>query len=168
MLFCTGNLRSQSVSLIPEPVKLDLKSGTFRLDAEVEIVAGKALKQQAAFLSQVIREEMNISLPVVEKASKDKRHIRLEIITGNAMSSEGYTLRIMPQSVVVGASAAQGVFYGVQSLRQLLPDGQMSEIPCLEIEDYPRFAWRGLMLDVSRTFMSVNLVKRYIDLMSLY
>jgi hexosaminidase len=164
ILFCTGNLRSQSVNLIPEPVKLDLKSGTFRLDAEVEIVAGKTLRQQAAFLSQVIREETDISLPVVEKASKNKRHIRLEIVKGTTMPSEGYTLSIMPQSVVVGASAAQGVFYGVQSLRQLLS----GEIPCLEIEDYPRFAWRGLMLDISRTFMSVNLVKRYIDLMSLY
>jgi hypothetical protein len=49
MLFCTGNLRAQSVSLIPEPVKLDVKSGTFQLDAEVEIVTGKALQQQAAF-----------------------------------------------------------------------------------------------------------------------
>ncbi|MDR3261636.1 MAG: beta-N-acetylhexosaminidase, partial [Tannerella sp.] len=159
---------AQSVSLIPEPVKLDMKSGAFRLDAEVEIVAGKTLQQQAAFLSQVIREEANINLPVVKKGSKGKRHIRLEIVAGDAMPSESYTLRIMPQSVVIGATTAQGVFYGIQSLRQLLPDGQLSEIPCLEIEDYPRFAWRGLMLDVSRTFMSVNLVKRYIDLMSLY
>jgi hexosaminidase len=181
ILFCTGNVSAaptpnvpnaptvpQIPPLIPEPAKLNPKPGTFNLNKEVEIIAENPAQQQATFLSQIIQEEANINLPVVKKATKGKRHIRLEIITEKSMPSEAYTLRITPQSVVISATTAQGVFYGIQSLRQLLPGGQASEIPCLEIEDYPRFAWRGLMLDVSRTFMSVNLVKRYIDLMALY
>ncbi|GHV64634.1 hypothetical protein FACS1894199_03350 [Bacteroidia bacterium] len=165
-LFCIDNLQAQSVNLLPEPVKLVMQSGTFRLDADVEIVADKATRQQATFLSQLIQDRAKISLPVVKKASKDKRVIRLEVVKGSVPNKEGYLLHVTSQSVTITAATEAGVFYGIQSLRQLLPDNVSAGIPCVKIEDYPQFAWRAFMLDESRYFHGKEAVFRLLDNMA--
>jgi hexosaminidase len=87
-------------------------------------------------------------------------------------------LEVLPNEIIIRAPGVEGLFYGMQTLRQLFPASIESpvpvtgdvewKIPCLRIVDGPRFLWRGLMLDVSRTFMNKNLVKRYIDLLAFY
>jgi hexosaminidase len=81
----------------------------------------------------------------------------------------GYNLTITPQQVTITGKGA-GLFYGIQSLIQLIPadKGAVAKLPCLQIDDYPRFGYRGLMLDVARHFFSVEFVKKYIDLMAAY
>ena len=93
-----------------------------------------------------------------------------------ALGEEAYALQISEQKVAISASTGRGAFWGVQSLLQLLPpevygellvdEGELS-VPCVSIEDKPRFAWRGLMLDVARHFASADEVKRFIDLLGL-
>jgi hexosaminidase len=86
------------------------------------------------------------------------------------LGEEGYELSITPDSIQLRANCAAGLFYGVQTLRQLLPGGHSGSIrlPAVSIRDLPRFDWRGTMLDVARHFFSVDDVKRYIDLISHY
>jgi hexosaminidase len=93
------------------------------------------------------------------------------------LGNEGYTLRINSKDIIIAANQPNGIFYGMQTLMQLLPPAAESrtaipsvkwEIPCAEITDYPRFGWRGLMLDVSRHFFSKEFVEKYIDEMAKY
>jgi hexosaminidase len=98
--------------------------------------------------------------------------------TENAtLGNEGYTLSVTPKNIIIKANKPAGIFYGVQTLMQLLPAEIESNVlvkdiawkaPCVEITDYPRFGWRGLMLDVSRHFFTKKEVEAYIDQMSKY
>ena len=83
-------------------------------------------------------------------------------------SEEAYRLEIAPRGIAVSARTAAGAFYAVQTLLQLMDDGRAEEIACRTIEDAPRFAYRGFMIDVSRHFRSVEFVKRQIDAMALF
>ena len=104
--------------------------------------------------------------------------ILLTTVNGlTSLGAEGYELTVAPDSVVVRAPAQAGVFYGVQSLLQLLPPQILSPkavtgvawtAPCVYIEDQPRFAWRGVMLDVSRHFVDKQEVKRILDGLALH
>jgi hexosaminidase len=80
------------------------------------------------------------------------------------LGDEGYRLKIESRSIEISAPKPAGLFYGIQSLRQLATG--VRQIPCAEIEDKPRFGWRGMLLDCCRHFMTVDLVKRYIDLLA--
>ena len=84
------------------------------------------------------------------------------------VSEEAYRLEIAPRGIAVSARTAAGAFYAVQTLLQLMDDGRAEEIACRTIEDAPRFAYRGFMIDVSRHFRSVEFVKRQIDAMALF
>lgn len=87
------------------------------------------------------------------------------------LPEEGYRINITTQKVEIMASSSKGIFYGIQSLNQLIQKDRGTKsikLPVIMIEDYPRFSWRGCMLDVSRTFMDKKLLMRYIDLMSAY
>ena len=94
-----------------------------------------------------------------------------------SLGDEGYVLKVTPQKILLSANKPQGLFYGIQTLRQLLPPANKNQlanknfqykIPCATIIDYPRFGYRGLMLDVSRHFFSKEFVMKYIDEMAKY
>lgn len=94
-----------------------------------------------------------------------------------SLGEEGYTLHVSPERIEISALAPSGVFYGCQTLRQLLPaeiewnvpvPGIEWSVPCVKIEDRPRFAWRGYMLDSARFFQPVEYIKRTIDLLALH
>lgn len=87
------------------------------------------------------------------------------------IGDEGYLLSVNPKEIHIKANTSKGLFYGVQSLLQTLPfsrTNDLVQIPSMEIKDYPRFQWRGMMLDVSRHFASPELVKEFIDLLAAY
>jgi hexosaminidase len=105
--------------------------------------------------------------------------IVLELTPPEARDKEGYELTIAPERVTLRAPTAAGLFYGIQTLRQLLPPAaeyeaihyaqpRPAQLPAAQIVDRPRFAWRGAMLDVARHFFTVDDVKRFIDLTALY
>jgi hexosaminidase len=97
--------------------------------------------------------------------------IVFQLVADPSLGAEGYELKISPQGVVLSAPHPAGLFYGVQTLRQLLPpvlaSGELA-LPGAAIRDYPRFAWRGAMLDVARHFFGPADIKRYIDLLAYY
>ena len=166
-----------AVSIIPEPVSIDMKTGFFTLPDNISISApAQGAKDVTDYLKNKISTATGFS--VATNSSSDAA-IQLVLNTkrDTALRTEGYTLSVTPRSIIIKANEAAGLFYGVQTLMQLLPKEIESktavknvswQAPCVEITDYPRFGWRGLMFDVSRHFFTKKEVEDFIDDMVKY
>ncbi|MCA1560114.1 MAG: beta-N-acetylhexosaminidase [Acidobacteria bacterium] len=179
-------LVSPLFTLIPAPSRVaEGKGGPFPVTSKTPIVVspGNArLLEIGRFLSDLIGPAAGPDRLRVEAltGSAPAGSIALLVNDANtALGDEGYELAVTPEAVTIVGRTAAGVFYGVQTLRQLLPPWLEYEavrpdadwpitVPAATITDQPRFAWRGAMLDVSRHFLNVDDVKRYIDLLTLY
>lgn len=164
-------LAQQKVSIIPQPVSLQLDKGNFTIDANTSIRykrANKSLKVTANFLAAGIKKISGINLS--QNKAKPKK-IEFIISPTNEIGEEGYLLNVTPDAVKITANTNRGIIYGIQSLFQVLPQIRTNAamvVPCMQIKDYPRFKWRGMHLDVSRHFFSVDMVKEYIELLAYY
>jgi hexosaminidase len=167
------------VALIPEPVRLELKQGTFVLDTNCIVVATEGASEVAEGFVRSLVPSLGIEY-VVFSAPLERKYKTVWLRLDPALKSlgaEGYRLWVTPEKVEMAASEPAGLFYATQTLRQLMPTEVFSQtpvsgiqwtIPCVEIEDYPRFAWRGAMLDVCRHFMPKEFIFKYIDLLALH
>lgn len=159
------------VNIIPVPVSMKLTGTSFTIDKNTSLsfdVSNEELRQLAAYFQLTINEISGIKPKNEEK--KDNI-ISFAIVDDNRLGEEGYELVSGPSSVQIRANSGKGIFYGMQSLFQVLPSVRTNApllVPGMIIVDYPRFAWRGMHLDVSRHFFSPEMVKRYIDLLALY
>lgn len=157
-------------ALCPEPVAVTEKEGAFPLAATtVFVCAPDAPDGEAAaqHLAEIWRSSTGLPLPVLLAGAAGQPPMNGEITLAAAAADdplppEGYLLRVAPGRIRLEASDAAGLFYGVQTLRQLLPSDAKS-IPCVEIRDAPRFGWRGLMLDESRHFIGKAPVLKILD-----
>jgi len=180
---CTVSFAAEAaapVSLIPQPAKLQLAPGTFVLKPGSLIASDGQARPSADYLAETLVRLTGFAVPVrAADSPAGAGTIRLTIKPGLAsqLGDEGYQLVVTPQQVLLSAPTDTGLFYGCQTLRQLLPAPSAAEaadatrswsLPCLQIEDRPRFQWRGLMLDPARFFLSQKFLKRYVDLMALY
>ncbi|MHA4894443.1 beta-N-acetylhexosaminidase [Pedobacter sp. PWIIR3] len=171
---------TSEIAIIPEPVSLIKTEGHFILPANVVIhsPANPELKQVVSFLQE------RLSIPtgsfvsnVTDKNTKSTINLVLNDKTNAFIGKEGYTLTVTPSLITIKANKPAGLFYGVQSLIQLFPKEIESKelvedvewaVPCVEVTDYPRVGWRGLMFDVARHFFTKAEVKQYIDAMVRY
>jgi hexosaminidase len=169
------------VSLIPAPVSVNFTGDNFKLGSKTDICfigQSDELKQVAGYLAEKLKPATGYEFNVLQaENTSDQGHIYLTLSDSAANSSdEGYELKITRKSILLSAKTPEGLFHGVQTLRQLLPAkielNQVQEgpwkIPSCMIADKPEYPYRGVMLDVSRHFFSVTDVKRYIDLISYY
>lgn len=169
-----------NISLIPEPVSVVQKEGLFLLkdNGVIAIPANHPDAERVAhFLAAAITKATGYKTGIINDTTTADIHFNLYQTPDSELSTEGYRLSVTPGAVSISANTAAGLFYGVQSFLQLLPKEIMSPsvvkniswaAPCAEITDYPRFGWRGLMLDVSRHFFTKEEVKQFIDDMSRY
>ena len=164
---------AQNSNVIPKPNELIKKSGSFQLSAETRIIAEKGAEKTAKLLRGYLKPATGFSLT----AQGSSNQIILKLDKNTASDKASYTLQVSPKKIIINASDETGLFYGCQTLRQLLPAQIFSKkrqkgvkwtIPSLCIKDAPRFGWRGLMLDSSRHFQTVTEVKRFIDLMAMH
>ena len=171
--------KSQTFSIIPEPVSIVEKQGVFELTKNVIIKSSNPKEAASAisFLKERLSTAAQTTFDDNKKSNSSVIELSLNKTKGNSLGEEGYTLSVTPKQVVIKANTPAGLFYGVQTLIQLLPPQIESleavnnvnwQIPAVEITDYPRVGWRGLMLDVSRHFFTVDEVKQYIDAMVRY
>ena len=162
---------AQGVNIIPKPVQLEVGTGNFVLDNQTTVVFNakdKSLETAAVFLREYVKQISGIPLPFNDKKPKK---VELKIANTSGVGAEGYWLDVTPGSIVITANTKAGIIYGMQSLFQTLPvvrTNAMLTVPVMKVKDYPRFAWRGMHLDVSRHFFSPDLVKTYIDLLASY
>lgn len=156
-------------ALIPLPERLERGEGSFRLDDSTRVVApgDRRSREIAAFLRTAIASDTGIALAQGGHGS-GKIELRLD---PRVLGEEAYRLEVTPKRIVLAASTHRGLFWAVQTLRQMLPStkpGNTVAIPAVRIHDAPRFAYRGHMLDVGRHFMPVEFVKKQLDLLSYY
>ena len=170
------------LGLVPVPVEIHRTAGQFDLTPKTRIVFDEAAaNEKIKFVADHLAERLNVPTGLQIKATavrkvSGKNTIYLGILKQNdpALGAEGYTLKVTPKGVRIEANEEAGLFYGAQTLLQLLPAQIESReqvecrdwaIPCVDITDYPRFQWRGLMQDVSRHFFDKEEVKQFIDQM---
>ncbi len=174
------------ISVIPEPVKLVQNAAVFTLPQNVSIEAGSQpeMKQVVSSLQERISRATGSTVGLKTTYPSATIQLQLNKKADKEIGKEGYHLKVTPENIVITANKAAGLFYGVQTLLQLFPkeientspvtSGAAGvnevkwEIPCVEITDYPRFEWRGLMFDVARHFFTKEDVKKYIDQMVRY
>jgi len=152
------------VPVIPQPQQTVLLDGEFDVGNNVKIFCKKELNDIVLIFNNRIFNTTGIRFPIQAKGKSDG-NITLKIIP-KITEKEGYILTVTPSGIQIEASFTEGIFYGLQTLQQLIQNSKDSKIQSCRIIDSPRFAWRGVMLDVSRTFFPINLLKRYIDLFS--
>lgn len=123
----------------------------------------------ASFLAAYIKECIDIDLQLTAK-TEETNAIQLHIDTTLSKNKEYYKLLVTTDNISIKAADANGIFYGIQTLRKSLPLSKSSKVsfPVVEIEDYPRFLHRGVSLDVSRHFYSTEFIKKYIDVLALF
>ena len=167
-------------TIIPKPVKLVEHPKKFALTKNTVITADPVLSDIATYLKNLIKPATGFDLRVKGISDGDNTSSVILLKINNKLSvldPEGYVLQATQEKVLIEGFGHAGVFYGVQTLRQLLPVEIESTtiikdkewfVPCVEIEDYPRFLWRGFMLDVGRHFFDKDLVKKMLDLMALH
>jgi len=177
-----GQKNNVAQLLVPEPVSVTSGTGNFVLDnkAGVHVMSADAsAKRVGEFISKKLSLVTGYTIPVITNSKNQTVNsgIKLSLIKDASLGDEGYQLDVTPHQVSISANKPAGLFYGMQTLFQLMPkeveENQVVknvkwDVPVCKVKDYPRFAWRGLMFDVSRHFFTKNEVKEFIDQMVKY
>ena len=171
-LSCIATAQAQqTVQLIPQPVQLQPQSGVFTLSKATSIQYNQTDGRPVAeMLSQRLNTPTGFGL-TAQSGKSGKIQLNLNATPNTQLGNEGYTLDASPKGVTITANRPAGLFYGMQTLVQLLPKeiegktvtNKTWTLPAVRITDHPRFGWRGVMLDVSRHFFTKDEVKQYID-----
>jgi hexosaminidase len=163
-------------NLIPFPARFAGQNGQFTLSSNTRIVISPANDATARSVGQTVASQLKasnnltLSVALTSPALAKGANIFLTINKKLNLGDEGYKLTVTPGRVLAEASTPKGLFYAAQTMRQLLPAGQLATVamPACQITDKPRYSYRGLHLDVSRHFMPVAFVKKYIDLLAMH
>ena len=172
---------TETISVIPRPVKMQVKDGKFIITSKTIIAVDKNTIEEGKYLAEFFSSAAGFELDIKQQSQEKllRNFVSLILEPDEAdLDKEGYRLSVSSDRVIISAPKHAGIFYGIQTLRQLLPleierqkpveENFVWSIPSVEIEDKPRFKWRGLMIDCSRTFWSKEFIKRYIRLISFY
>ena len=158
------------LGIIPAPVSLKKNTGEFTLSQNTMVLADSVTNKAVLFLTDYLQNKVMLHVKLKQNTgSSGESLIVLTSAGADDLPADGYRLTIIPGRILIAGKGA-GLFYGVQTLIQLMPLNRQAtaKLPCVQIEDYPRFGYRGFMLDVCRHFFSVEFVKKYIDLMAAY
>ena len=173
---CTEKQKSfteAEISVVPEPSSMVLGEESFLFTKITTIfVEDKSQNPAAKFLSDIFKNATGYKLAIVDSKEKAEVFFSKE----KSIKDEGYKLEITPKQISIKANVASGYFYAVQTIRQLLPpEIEISDspeknwiVPCVTINDAPRFSWRGMHMDFSRHFFTIDEVKTFLDYMALY
>ena len=169
---CTPTVK-QEIAILPTPVSLTEQSGSFVLKDGMKIgVSDQSLFPAVGYLQEILRNVISTSVEVTTDKDQVDMYFQLKDTGGKPGS---YRLQSTPEYIQIEASDYSGIISAITTIRQLLPaaievqgEKQTYSIPVVQIEDVPRFEWRGFMLDASRHFWSKDEVKHVLDLMSLY
>jgi hexosaminidase len=165
---------AQQVRIIPEPVAINPQQGVFHFRPVMDMSVRSndpAIQNTARQFAETLREKYGIFF------SREKQPAGIVINIDSSIKNEGYRLQVRPRELTVYVKDGAGLFYSFQTIKQLLPVSfnnawkekpETAILPCVDIEDYPRYAYRGMQLDVSRHFFPKEFIKKYIDILAAY
>lgn len=170
--------KTNPIVIIPEPVMCEPQNGNFTINDQTYLCFENIASEDndlMKYINHSYKKYFKLTPNLGDKGSCRKNFILFEINEkeDKSLGDEGYTLQVKKNRIIVKANKAAGLFYGFQTLLQMTYPDELSQaksisIPCAKITDYPRFAYRGTHLDVSRHFFDVNFVKKYIDVLAMY
>lgn len=160
---------SQEINIIPKPSNTEIQQGRFELTSNTDIVSARGSKLHN-YLQAQIQELIGMKLSVVKSTRKSTSAIKLTLNSKSKIGKEGYEIIITQNCCEIISKTENGLFYGIQSLLQLIPSTPVTQcyIPCLKIKDAPRFTYRGMHLDVSRHFFPKSFIFKYLDLLAMH
>lgn len=172
---CGRRITVVSYAIVPEPVFLVQKEGTFTISGKTQLFIDGA-GQNSSTVNYIKKSLRKMDIRTSLSGVDNDNCIALVInqTRNDVIGDEGYILEVRPNGIYISANTETGIFYGFQTLIQMLPEditkAHYSKIimPCCVIQDYPAFEWRGSMRDVSRHFFSTKDIKKHLDLMALY
>ena len=171
MMFSCTEVKEANYQIIPMPLDIQLaEQGKFVLAEGTSVFYpedNEKMKNNANFLAEYVKEKTGITLAPTTEAKGKGIVLKVE---ENKENPEGYMLKVTADNVVISGGSEAGVFYGIQTLRKSLPvvQGEKVVLPAVEINDEPRFDYRGGMLDVARHYMELDSVKRFIDMLAMH
>uniref|UniRef100_UPI00292FFB15 beta-N-acetylhexosaminidase n=1 Tax=Pedobacter heparinus TaxID=984 RepID=UPI00292FFB15 len=167
-----------NISIIPRPSSVTRLDDNFKISSKSKIVTdlnNPELEKIAGLFSERLKLQTDLTIISDNSRTAASRNSIFLTLKGapDTLGKEGYMLSVKKNGITITAQSPNGIFYGVQSLLQLIPlkNGTSSNkvsIPCVVIADKPRFEWRGVMLDVGRYFYSVDFIKKYIDYLAMH
>lgn len=168
LLWIASATTAQNVCVIPQPLQVRESENTYTINSTTKIVTDAACKENSAYLKDLL--SLNFQLKVTKKGAngivlKQDKNLASELGT------EGYKIQVSSKAVIIKAATQTGIFYGIQSLRQMLASNPTETglgviVPAVSITDYPRFSWRAYMLDEARHFQGAEFVKEILDEMA--
>ncbi len=172
---CQAEIKRPEVQIIPQPASVTNMEGTFSISSQTIILINSEspdMRKVTSCLTKRLEDFYQIKNKISFSGAAEKKSIFIKLNTGLSIPKEAYNLTVSPKGIMLEASSPNGLFYGVQSLLQLMPPIQqnLSEVvvPAVEIKDLPRFSWRGLHLDVGRHFMPKEFILKYLDNMAIH
>ena len=169
-ILCCAPSFEQQVHIIPQPLQVSNGKGHFIVNPETKLViTNQQDAATASFLNKYLFTNYGFSLKIVKTATSNSIQIT-SLTQQEGLKASGYHLQSTKEGVVITGNSAAGSFYGMQSLLQLLPTEKSKalSIPVVQVDDQPRFAYRGAMLDVGRHFLPVSFIKKYLDYLALH
>ncbi len=172
-----GVWADSGVSIIPEPVEMAVGDGAFVICSETRIVCDEAALEKARQLAEMLAPAVGYDLKVDVGGERSNAIVMRLDEKLQSLGDEGYRLTVEKSNIRIAAPHQSGLFYGIQTLRQLMPESIYSEdavddvtwaVPCVDIEDMPRFAWRGALLDTGRHFMPKAFILKLIDVLAMH
>lgn len=166
----------QKPSIIPEPVSIQMENGEFSINKNT-VICFKNFEEDdvtAQYFLTYFKKYLGFVPELSFTASRNRIIFELNAVAEVELGEEGYYLTVSKPQIVIRANTMAGLFYGFQTLYQMMPPDinrthqEIVSIPCVEIYDYPRFDWRGNMLDCSRHFFDVEFIKKYLDVLAIY
>jgi len=183
-----GHAQTPPAAIIPEPVSTQWQPGNFQLDASTTLLADSSDTRSVTFFNDYLQKfygmRLHVGGPMQQPPGKYiTLRTRVDLSASPGKTDESYELEVKSDGILITGNSHAAIFYGIQTLIQLLPLSPFQytpqgpvitsashslTIPAVSIKDYPRFAYRGLHLDVGRHFFGVDFVKRYIDFIALH
>lgn len=164
------------ITIIPKPNKVQVRKDNFTLKSSTTIYTNEKEEANLLYMQSFLQNASTFSFDKTKK-NPSQNYIKLNLLKKSEIPAEGYTLKVTEQGITITGSTSTGIFYGIQSLFQMLPATIYSGNPNghedwtvqgVEIEDSPRYGYRGMHLDVSRTFFDANTVKKFINWLSFH
>lgn len=169
----------KEIGIIPIPQKYELGKGVFEIDPKTKVVLepnNKEMQNAAALLIELFQTAAGFPMNISSK--RESKNAIICRIVKSIINEEGYRIKVSTNTIVVEGATAKGIFYGLQTIRQLLPPQIENSaevestlkwtVPCVSISDYPAFGYRGMMLDVCRHFMPKEFVMKLIDMLAFH
>lgn len=163
--------QNQVGKITPKPVSVENGNGAYKLSNGATITYAEDFSKEAGILSRIFEDEFNIESSIESLEGEwNGSGILLNLDPDNSNGDEAYNLRITEEAIEITAPGNAGIFYAIQSLRSLFSNQNNDdlEVAAVQIEDYPRFKYRGMHLDVARNFQSKESVLRLLDIMGMY